>query len=101
MVLEMIKDAIFSAKEEYDNNVYSWQRDAQTSLIRYAESCVNRADYCLEISEALKDPVYKTHALADFNMALSVNKFLYDTFSAANKSEIETIEKRIKDINTV
>jgi len=98
MVLEMVKDAIFSAKEEYDNNTYSWEKEAREALTQYTNSCVSRADYCLEVSEVLKDPAYKINAIADLNMALSINKFLYNTFNVANKSEIETIEKRIKDM---
>jgi len=97
MVLEMIKDAIFDAKKEYDNNIYSWEKEVQNVLMQYVNFCINRADYCLEVSEVLKDPVYKTYALADFNMALSVNRFLCDTFNVANKREIEAIEKRIKN----
>jgi len=98
MILDRIKDAIFDAKEEYDNNIYSWKTEVQRSLTQYANSCVNRADYCLEVSEVFKDPTYRKSALADFNTALSINKFLYGTFNVANKSEIETIEKRIKDM---
>jgi hypothetical protein len=101
MVLEMVKDAILDAKEKYDSNVYSWSKEAQKALIQCANSYVSRADYCLEVSEVLKYPTYRKSALVDFNTALNINKFLYDAFGVANKSEIETIEKRIKDINTV
>ena len=98
MTLEMIKDAIFSAKEEYDSNVHSWKKESIDKLKQYAVSCVNRADYDIEISEVLKDPAYKKNALIDYNTALSVNEFLHDILGAANSGEIEMIEKRIKAI---
>jgi len=96
MVLEMVKDAIFSAKEEYDSNIYSHKRTAINILKEYSVACINRADYNIEISEVLKDPTYKKNALIDYNTALSINEFLHDTFGAANSAEIEMIEKRIK-----
>ncbi|MCK9458775.1 MAG: hypothetical protein M0R80_03985 [Proteobacteria bacterium] len=96
MALEMVKDAIFSAKEEYDSNVQSHKRTAINILKEYSVACVNRADYGIEISEVLKDPTYKKNALIDYNAALSINEFLHDTLGAANSAEIEMIEKKIK-----
>jgi hypothetical protein len=96
MPLELVKDAIFSAKEEYDSNVHSWKKESQNILTKYAVSCINRADYSVEIAEVLKDPMYKKNASIDFNMALNINKFLHDILGAANSAEIEMIEKKIK-----
>jgi hypothetical protein len=96
MALELVKDAIFSAKEEYDTNVHSFKREAQNILTKYAVACINRADYNIEITEVLKDPTYKKNAAVDFNIALNINKFLHDVLNAANSAEIEMIEKKIK-----